>query len=332
MKHSLFIFPILFLFINIFCSSSTKTLTKLTFNYRSEMRILVQEIASYARSKKPRFIIIPQNGHELITKTGTISGNIENNYMGVIDAIAREDLYYGYEKSNYPTLKSVTDSINEFLNLAKNYGKQILVIDYCNSVAYIDNSFNKNYENNYISFVAPNRLLNKIPSYPKKIFNENRKDITSVSGVKNFLYLINPQKYATLLSLKRAIARTNYDLIIIDAFFKKKLVTVDKFLRFKQNGKKRLVIAYMSIGEAEIYRYYWNKTWKKNKPPWIFDENPEWPGNFKVAYWHPLWKSIIYKSPDSYVKKIITSGFDGVYLDIIDAYEYFESSHKKLKK
>ncbi|MCX5769013.1 MAG: hypothetical protein NTZ09_01885 [Candidatus Hydrogenedentes bacterium] len=28
--------------------------------------------------------------------------------------------------------------------------------------------------------------------------------------------------------------------------------------------------------------------------------------------------------PDAYLDRIITAGFDGVYLDIIDAFEYFE--------
>ena len=31
-------------------------------------------------------------------------------------------------------------------------------------------------------------------------------------------------------------------------------------LKIKDNGGKRIVIAYLSIGEAEDYRYYWNKS------------------------------------------------------------------------
>lgn len=32
----------------------------------------------------------------------------------------------------------------------------------------------------------------------------------------------------------------------------------------------------------------------------------------------------IFGSEDSYLDKIIDQGFDGVYLDIIDAYEYYQ--------
>ena len=54
--------------------------------------------------------------------------------------------------------------------------------------------------------------------------------------------------------------------------------------------------------------------------------NPNWAGNFKVQYWNPTWQSIIYGNETSYVKKIINAGFDGVYLDIIDAFQYFEDA------
>lgn len=40
--------------------------------------------------------------------------------------------------------------------------------------------------------------------------------------------------------------------------------------------------------------------------------------------WDENWQAIIYGNDDSYLKKIIDAGFDGVYLDIIDAFEYFE--------
>ena len=53
-------------------------------------------------------------------------------------------------------------------------------------------------------------------------------------------------------------------------------------IKNKANGGKRLVLAYMSIGEAEDYRYYWQKDWERNKPSWLDAENPDWPGNYKV--------------------------------------------------
>lgn len=84
-----------------------------------------------------------------------------------------------------------------------------------------------------------------------------------------------------------------------------------------------LVIAYLSIGEAEDYRFYWEESRAGGKPAWLESENPDWPGNFKVRYWDPDWQRLVFGAPGSYLDRILAAGFDGAYLDIIDAYEHF---------
>ncbi len=93
----------------------------------------------------------------------------------------------------------------------------------------------------------------------------------------------------------------------------------------RSGGRKR-VLAYMSIGEAESYRYYWREEWKRKdrKPAWLDHENPDWDENYKVHYWDPGWQRVIYGGPQAYLDRIIAAGFDGAYLDIIDAYEYYD--------
>jgi cysteinyl-tRNA synthetase len=116
----------------------------------------------------------------------------------------------------------------------------------------------------------------------------------------------------------------------MDAFFWGKVFTKDDLnrIRTKEDGGKRLLISYMSIGEAEDYRFYWQEEWDRTELSWIDSENPNWPGNFKVKYWNPDWKKIIYGENDSYTQLIIDAGFDGVYLDIIDGFWYFENKEK----
>lgn len=89
----------------------------------------------------------------------------------------------------------------------------------------------------------------------------------------------------------------------------------------KTGGKK--VIAYLSIGEAESYRDYWQPAWGNNPPVWLGPENPNWPGNYKVKFWYPQWKDIIY----TYIDTILAKGYDGVYMDIIDAYYYWQEEN-----
>jgi cysteinyl-tRNA synthetase len=88
----------------------------------------------------------------------------------------------------------------------------------------------------------------------------------------------------------------------------------------KNGGVK--VLAYFSIGEAEDYRFYFDPAWKRaaTKPAWMGKENPDWKGNFKVRYWDPAWRDVALKP---YLQRLVAQGFDGVYLDIVDAFEYW---------
>ena len=43
-------------------------------DYRQGMRDFVQNISVYAKSVKPGFMVIPQNGHELLTKNREMEG------------------------------------------------------------------------------------------------------------------------------------------------------------------------------------------------------------------------------------------------------------------
>ncbi len=96
-------------------------------------------------------------------------------------------------------------------------------------------------------------------------------------------------------------------------------------MKAKQNCGSRLVICYMSIGEAENYRFYWQNSWNSSKPQWLEAENPDWAGNYKVRYWYPEWQAIIFGNSNSYLDRILSAGFDGVYLDIVDAFENYEN-------
>jgi cysteinyl-tRNA synthetase len=94
-------------------------------------------------------------------------------------------------------------------------------------------------------------------------------------------------------------------------------------LKRKPDGSRRLVLAYLSIGEAESYRFYWKPDWEMaaNRPSWLGAENQRWPGDFRVDYADPEWQSLIFGTPDSYLDRIIAAGFDGVYLDRADAFQ-----------
>jgi cysteinyl-tRNA synthetase, unknown class len=117
-----------------------------------------------------------------------------------------------------------------------------------------------------------------------------------------------------------------YDLVVIDYGFDRRNATafpreVVNLMRDRPGGGKRLILAYLSIGEAESYRYYWQDSWIAAPPEWLQPENPDWPGNYLVQYWDPGWQAILYGSPNAYLDRILAAGFDGVYLDGADKFE-----------
>lgn len=160
------------------------------------------------------------------------------------------------------------------------------------------------------------------------------------------------------------IAASPFDLVVIDysrngthkgRFTREELRQMQR----KPDGSRRYVIAYMSIGEAETYRYYWDRKWVERAPlmksrvedkadpaplpgprvtaqreaapltvriprliapSWLGRENARWPGNFLVRYWYDEWQELIMHDDDSYLSRIIDAGFDGVYLDRVDVF------------
>jgi cysteinyl-tRNA synthetase, unknown class len=293
-------------------------------NYRQDMREFVIGISQKAKSVKPGFAVIPQNGIELVSSNGDEDGSPVISYLNAIDGNGQEDLFFGYVSDDQPTPAEDNAYLRGLLDISKNSGKTILVTDYVSTPSKINSSYQQNEAAGYVSFAATERALNIIPA--GQPHNVNANNITALNQAKNFLYLINPENFVSKQAFIAAVGATNYDALIMDLFFEGQQFTSSEIQQLKQkaNGGKRMVICYMSIGEAEDYRYYWNSSWAASPPTWMAAENPDWPGNYKVRYWDDDWQDIIYKNSDSYLDRILSAGFDGVYLDIIDAFEYFE--------
>jgi len=321
------VYRILLMFIVGCASNDTAPETDQERDFRQDMRAFVASISTLSKAVDPHFVVVPQNGHELLTQRGEPHNPPVSDYLGAIDGIGREDLFYGFVEDNEPTPASERDAMLEFMHVAEDNAIEVLVTDYCWTASYVDDSYSQNSIRGFISFAADHRELDNIPRYPSVPFSSNSNDVYSLADARNFVYLIDPSEYQSKTTFLDALRNTDFDVLLIDLFFapEEQLEAPDiVFLKRKANGGVRLVIAYMSIGEAESYRYYWQSEWEIDPPKWLAEENPNWAGNFKVRYWDPAWQAIICGDDDSYLSRILEAGFDGVYLDLIDAYEYFE--------
>ncbi len=120
----------------------------------------------------------------------------------------------------------------------------------------------------------------------------------------------------------KQIANSSFNLVVID--YSRNGSEAGKYTSYEikliKNGGV-IPVAYISIGEAEDYRYYWSESWYTDPPDWLGHENPDWPGNYPVKYWEPEWQKIVF----DYLDKVLSQGFMGVYLDKIDSFEYWSN-------
>ena len=292
----------------------------------TEMVDLAAEIGSYVRERKPDFLLIGNGAVGLLEVT---EDNAEENVarlIRVLDGFFMESRFYdGYEEDGDKAERNDAE-IDEFLAamLRKPLmaGKQVFVLDYVKGKK-IRHVQEMGAAEGYIAD-GGNRLLDVIPDH--RPMNENTNDVTQLKQVRNFLVLLNPEHYKTRESYLKALSETNYDLLIVDLCYDGHvLLPVEtERLKHKANGGKRLLLSYMSIGEAEHYRPYWKTSWDDVRPHWLAEPNPAWEGNDKVRYWAQEWKEILYGSPDAYLDRIIDAGFDGAFLDVMDAWQYFK--------
>ncbi|MDI1311711.1 MJ1477/TM1410 family putative glycoside hydrolase [Prosthecobacter sp.] len=147
---------------------------------------------------------------------------------------------------------------------------------------------------------------------------------------KSMAYVLQADKLASSRAdAVQKLASCDRDLIVVDAAFSSDGDWTPAEIETIRAGKKgRRVVAYVSIGEAEDYRPYWKKSWDADQngkpdaaaPKFLNAENPDWKGNYRVRYWQPEWQQIMLPAVD----KVVAQAFDGIYLDIVDAFEFYE--------
>jgi cysteinyl-tRNA synthetase, unknown class len=136
------------------------------------------------------------------------------------------------------------------------------------------------------------------------------------AGVHDFLYQLqhaDPER----------IGETAFDLAVVTLATAGSSPDVIPALKDSPGGPK-IILCYMSIGQSESYRWYWDPAWVKDPPAWLDVPDDTWAGDYWVHYWDPDWQRIIYGNDHSYLDQILALGFDGVYLDRVDAYWYYK--------
>jgi len=158
------------------------------------------------------------------------------------------------------------------------------------------------------------------------------KTSTTLNGIKISTWMYQIQWLDEKASIDELDA-TPYDMLVVepghnfmtDVYDTNYLVSS---LKQKANGDDRLLLAYIDIGQAEDYRNYWDNTWVAptetaiGNPNFLLTIDPDgWSGNYPVAYWDARWQNIWLNESNGIIKELADFGFDGVYLDWVEAYD-----------
>ena len=139
--------------------------------------------------------------------------------------------------------------------------------------------------------------------------------------IEHWLYLIDVNLEGETVD---EIVESDHDMVVID-FIPSEQQNTDYPIgevieRLHEADHPKLVLAYIDIGQAEDYRVYWEEDWQIGDPDWIVANDPDgWEGNYPVAYWREEWHDI-WLEEDGLVSQIVDAGFDGIYLDWVEAY------------
>ena len=302
------------------------------------MRNLVKDISKYARRFNSNFGIITEGGLDILEKENpvdTTQSSPAKTYMKSIDGISVLGLNFHPPlkgKDKIITDKKTKKTMLRLANQGKQHGLKIFVTDFAANIKTAQESYNLNVAKGYIPFTARSvgteYNFNNISDILSRPINENPKNIRGLKNVQNYLYLTDSSNFDRQQDFVIAVSNTNYDLIIVDVFHKGRTPYTKaavQGMKFKKLGARRLVFAYMNIGIAENYRYYWRDSWAEGDPSFISETMPANPDKYYVEYWQAGWRRIITGNTNSYIYGIIKQGFDGVVLGGLDNYKFFDS-------
>jgi endo-alpha-1,4-polygalactosaminidase (GH114 family) len=311
-------------------------------NHRQLMRTIVINLSTYAKTRDLDFFVLTRDAPELLVKEaresdweaardtdGAAAGkytpvdSVVQPYLKAIDGLLIDGLFCGRDGVDRPTDEVGARTLRKAVAVAQREGREVLTIEYCkspNRAATVARQAAKAKTLTCIDQTG-NTQLARIPASPPQ--SENADHVTELHQARNFLAMFHSQAYGSRSEWVEALAATNYDLLLLDPFWRgSDPLTADdvKHLKYKRLGTARLVVATLSVGRAADTRYYWNPEWHVGNPDWLEAPDPETPTQTLVRYWDPAWEEIL----GGYLKAIMDCGYSGVLVDYADAYLYFE--------
>ncbi|PKR55311.1 endo alpha-1,4 polygalactosaminidase [Thalassospira marina] len=305
-------------------------------DFAEDMRKMVISLSRWAKRERSDFSIIAMNGLDLTTfiEPGLFVTKSDakpaRNFIRALDGFLIEAPRYGRDGYNKETVEGEVKYDEQYLERLSDTGMRFFMLDYTDKIENIRKSRESVKDLNPLYYAAPPpdmqlAALAKVPSTP---LNENPFIIDTIHKARNYAMVVDSAPFGNKDAYVDALANTNYDILIIDAFHRGTTpLTYDDIrkLRYKKIGTPRLLLAYIDVGRAQTYRYYWRNDWRAGSPDFISSASNtgRWGQENHVYYWDPQWQNIIFGNANSYVAGLMQLGFDGIVMDGIEDYRWW---------
>lgn len=363
-------------------------------NHREQWREVIIELATYAKTRKPGFVVLVRGGTELFVKGEREAEweeardpngrtfekrlplrSIFRPYVKVLDGMVLDGLYCGPDALGVPLDKAVKDRLEldaklaeeraqgihrspvpqQFgpfsldpkeelrkaaevrraaerlerhrrllyaVNALRQQGRVVLSIEDCKGQKDVDAAYKGADRDRVLTYAAVNDedLSHLQKGHPR---GENAQPVVAITGARNWMPLLRADRFGNKATWLMAMERTNHDVMLIDVAHRgSDPLTKDevKRLRFKELGSPRLMLAVLPVGKAYDWRWYWKKGWEAGNPSFLFAPDGDDPGSFVTDLADPQWRELLGK----YLVGIMDLGFDGVVLDDLDTYLWYE--------
>ena len=210
-------------------------------------------------------------------------------------------------------------------------------------------SFTRITQSKYENGAATSSLDSKYIAFESHT-NKNEQSPTEIWMIKNLV-----QEYSSVPKEKLKDIKTyantyidyteedieklkKFDIIMVEPYNMKK----EWLAELKNSGT--IIIAYISVGEADDDRRYW-KTWQATEnaydisriPRTIVDQDdsifigpdPGWPGSYFVDASHEQWQKIMLEEEIPYILALGDGLYDGLVMDLIDVVDEYEGKPRE---
>lgn len=305
--------------------------------FREELRIIIRELARYARARDPDFAILARGGAPLAVRgrreavleaaraaqagLGAVDpdspaagvGEISSGFVGAIDGLVFDGQFCGEPPLEAETLADLRD-----LDVA------LISIDHCVNAEDVAEARRHAAEAGVLLLVDTDDhgRMDSVPA--ERPPGENAGNITDPRQARSAVILEEGRGFGDVSLLVGALRATNHDMVIVNPFaMGGRVLTAQQVaeLRYKKLGARRLVVATFNITLAREDAYYWQPKWRLGDPRWMSATVRERPGAHFTEYWDPSWKQHL----GEHFVGLMDLGFDGVLLDGLDVVHRWEA-------